>query len=170
VDYAGLTGEGKQHDFEPYTLVAYRGGLYVLGFSKLYRRIIYFAVERIRRAEFVLDQERNRTRFTYPKSYRPEKHLDGTFGLLDGPETQVELRLLADTEAYLRARIVHPSQKFHRRRDGTTVLMRVRGTIELRNFILSLGPWIKVLKPAALRNEMAKLTTEMAGLYEGYRR
>ncbi len=48
IDYAGLAGEGKQHDFEPYTLLAYHGGLYVLGLNRLYRKVIYLAVERIR--------------------------------------------------------------------------------------------------------------------------
>ncbi len=166
VDYIGLAGEGRQHDFEPYTLVAYRGGLYVLGLSRLYQRIIYLAVERIRKAEFLLDSDNNRIRFVYPRSYHPQKHLNGTFGLIDGPETDVELLLLGDTEAYLRPRQIHPTQKFYRRRDGKTVLtMRVRGTTELRNFILSLGPWVKVLKPPALRKEIAKLAREAAALY-----
>jgi predicted DNA-binding transcriptional regulator YafY len=166
VDYAGLTGQGKEHDFEPYTLVAYRGGLYVLGLSRRHRSIIYLAVERIRKVDFLLDRDGNRLRFTYPKGYHPAKHLDGTFGLLDGPETEVELLLLADTEAYLRPRMIHPTQKVYRRRDGKTVLtMRVRGTTELRNFILSLGPWVKVLKPPALRKEIAELTDRTASLY-----
>ncbi len=43
-------------------------------------------------------------------------------------------------------------QKFIERRDGKTVLtMIVRGTTELRNWILGFGPWLEVLKPAALR-------------------
>jgi len=167
VDHAGLTGEGKEHEFDPYTLITHHGGLYVIGHSHLYKKIIYFAVERIRKVEFVVDRDKNRVRFAYPKSYHPEKHLDGTFGLLDGPLTKVELLLLADTEAYLRPRMIHPTQKFHQRRDGKTVLsMRVRGTTELRNFILSLGPWVKVLKPAALRKEVAELARETAALYK----
>jgi proteasome accessory factor B len=171
VDYAGLAGEGKQHDFEPYTLLAYRGGLYVLGLSQLYRRVIYLAVERIRKAEFVRDRTGNRVRFAYPKSYRPDKHLDGTFGLLTGPETEVELLLLGDSEAYLRPRLIHPTQNFRRRSDGKTVMtMRVRGTTELRNFILSQGPWVKVLKPVGFREEIAKLLREMAALYEDDKR
>ncbi|SRR5579875_892938 len=171
VDYAGLTGEGKQHDFEPYTLVGYRGGLYVLGLSRRHRNVIYLAVERIRSVDFIADRDGNRLRFAYPKGYHPAKHLDGTFGLLDGPETKVELLLLENTEAYLRHRMIHPTQKFHRRRDGKTVLtMRVRGTTELRNFILSLGPWVKVLGPASLRDELADLTGQMADLYRNNRR
>lgn len=66
--------------------------------------------------------------------------------------------------------MIHPTQKFHRRRDGKTVLtMRVRGTTELRNFILSLGPWVKVLKPPVLRNEVAALARESAALYRNDR-
>ena len=169
-DYAGLAGEGKVHDFDPYTLVTHRGGLYIIGRSHLYRQIIYLAVERIRKAEFVLDDDKKRVRFTYPKTYYPEKHLDGTFGLLDGPLTKVELLLLANTEAYLHSRMIHPTQKFRRRRDGKTVLtMRVRGTTELRNFILSLGPWVKVIKPAALQKEVADLAHEMTALYKSDR-
>lgn len=166
VDYGGLSGEGREHEFEPYTLVAYRGGLYVLGLSRLYRRVIYLAVERIRKAEFVIEAMGNRIRFAYPKSYRPERHLDGTFGLIEGPETEVELLLLADTYAYLRSRLIHPTQTFRRRRDGKMIMnMRVRGTMELRNFILGLGPWVEVLKPASLRRELAGLTREAADLY-----
>jgi hypothetical protein len=48
--------------------------------------------------------------------------------------------------------------------------MRVRGTIELRNFVLSLGPWVKVLKPIALRSEISGLAGEMAALYNGHGR
>jgi hypothetical protein len=138
----------------------------VLGVSRLYRRILYPAVERIRSVEFVLDPAEDRVRFTYLKGYRPEKHLGGAFGLLDGPETHVELLLLADTEAYLRHRIIHPTQKFPRRRDGKTVLtMKVRGTDELRDWILGFGPWLRVLKPDELRDEVHSLLAEGAALY-----
>jgi len=38
-----------------------------------------------------------------------------------------------------------------RRRDGTTIMtMTVRSTVELSNWIMSMGPWIEVLKPTSL--------------------
>jgi proteasome accessory factor B len=66
IDYGGLLGEGHVHEFDPYTLVMYRGGLYLLGHSHRYRKNIYLAVERIREAEKLAD------RFTYPRNYSPE--------------------------------------------------------------------------------------------------
>jgi predicted DNA-binding transcriptional regulator YafY len=41
VDYAGMLGEGNTHDFDPYTLLAHKGGLYLIGHSHLYAKTIY---------------------------------------------------------------------------------------------------------------------------------
>ena len=65
IDHGGVVGEGKVHDFEPYTLAQYRGGLYLIGYSHLYEQIIWLAVERIRTAEKLSE------RFDYPSTYTP---------------------------------------------------------------------------------------------------
>ena len=43
--------------------------------------------------------------------------------------------------------------------------MTVRGTEELCNCLLGFGPWIRVLKPKSLRDEVAQLHREAARLY-----
>ncbi len=167
VDYAGLTGEGRQHDFDPYSLIAYRGGLYILGHSHRIGAIIYLAVERIRSVEFIRQTDGTPARFVYPRGFDPAAHTEGTFGIVEGPETKVELKIHSEqTEAYVRSRTIHPSQRFSRRRDGTTIMtMTVRGTTELANWIMSMGPWIEVLKPAALRKEIARRHAGASRLY-----
>lgn len=162
IDYHGLLGEGRVHEFDPYTLAMYRGGLYLIGHSHLYRKIIYLAVERIRATEKLAE------RLTYPKTYSPQKHTEGIFGIIDGPETRVELQLLnADTAAYLSSRRLHPTQRFTPCGDGTTRLtMTVRGTAELVPWILSLGPYVEVRKPRALRDEVRRALVEAAARYE----
>jgi len=167
VDYAGLTGEGHQHDFDPYSLIAYRGGLYLLGHSHRSNAIIYLAVERIRTVEFIREPDGTPMRFIFPRGFDPAAHTEGTFGIVDGPETKVELKIHSEqTEAYVRSRTIHRSQRFARRRDGTTLMtMTVKGTTELANWIMSMGPWIEVLKPAALRKEIAQRHAKAARLY-----
>ena len=161
VDYKGLLGEGRVHRFDPYTLAMYRGGLYLIGRSHLLRRIIWLAIERIRGVE-TLDEV-----FEYPKGYSPQKYTEGIFGIVDGPETEVEIQLLSpETVTYLSSRRIHPTQEFRIRRDGTTVLrMKVRGTAELAFWILGLGPWARVLKPRQLRDEVAGMLRRAARLY-----
>jgi predicted DNA-binding transcriptional regulator YafY len=161
VDYRGVEGEGKVHEFDPYTLVTYREGLYVIGFSHLYRRIIWLAVERIRGAEKLPE------RFDYPKGYSPDRHTEGVFGIIEGPEVEVEILLRTPrTAALVESRRIHPTQRFERLADGTTRLtMRVRGTTELTSWILSLSPYVEVRKPADLRKEIADRLAESAALY-----
>jgi hypothetical protein len=93
VDYAGLLGEGNIHDFDPYTLAAYRNGLYAIGYSHLYHKIIWLAVERMRKVERIAGEGVQPVRFTYPQNYSPEQQTDGVFGILEGEEARVKLLL-----------------------------------------------------------------------------
>ena len=106
-------------------------------------------------------------RFVYPRGFDPAAHTEGTFGIVEGPETKVELKIHSEqTEAYVRSRTIHRSQRFSHRRDGATIMtMTVRGTTELANWIMSMGPWIEVLKPASLRKEIAQRHAGAARLY-----
>lgn len=161
IDYAGLHDEHHEHVFDPYTLAMYRGGLYLIGRSQRARKVIILAVERIAAAE-KLDET-----FDYPENYSPARYTQGTFGIISGPETAVELLITnAETVKYLSSRLLHPTQEFRRRRDGKTVLhMRVRGTAELRTWILGMSPWVLVLKPKALRDEVREMLRSATRLY-----
>jgi predicted DNA-binding transcriptional regulator YafY len=167
IDYAGLTGEGRQHDFDSYSLISYRGGLYLLGRSNRRAGLTYLAVERIRSVEFIREADGTMARFAYPRGFDPAAHTEGTFGIVDGPETRVELKIHSDqTAAYVKSRTIHRSQRFAKRRDSTTIMtMTVKGTTELANWIMSMGPWIEVLKPAVLRKEIAQRHAEASRLY-----
>ncbi len=117
--------------------------------------------------DFLKNNDGEPEKFALPRDYDPAKYTEGSFGIVTGEEADIELSILnAETETYLRSREIHPTQRFRRRRDGRTVLsLTVRGTTELRNWILSLGPWVEVLKPAKLRSEISELITEAARLY-----
>jgi proteasome accessory factor B len=161
VDYQGLLGEGKVHDVDPYTLVHYRGGLYLICYSHRFRKTIWLAIERIRSVAKLPH------RFDYPAGYSPEKHTEGMFGIIEGPETTVELLLRGkETTAFLASRRLHPTQRFTERPDGTTLLtMTVRGTTELGTWIISQAPWVEVLRPQALRDEVAERHRAGAAVY-----
>lgn len=171
IDYGGLVGEGRSHDFDPYTLVEHRGGLYLLGHSSRYRKTVWLAVDRIRSVALKRDAEGLKVHFRYPKSFDPARHTNGMFGIVDGDPTHVVLAIQnEETEAYLRARRLHPTQKFVRGPDGRThVELRVRGTAELSNWILSTSPWVEVLEPPELRSEIQKRLKDAARLYGGVR-
>jgi len=152
IDYGGKSGPGRVHTFDPYTLAVYRGGLYLIGRSDRHDKVIYLAVERIRSVELTTE------RFEYPARYSPRRHHRGVFGIIEGEEMHVELLLMdPETTALLSARRLNLGERFQRRNDGTTLLrMRVRGIDELTNWVLGFGPHVQVLRPAALRERVAR--------------
>ena len=168
LDYAGVSAVAKVHEVEPYTMLGYRGGLYLLGRSDQGRNVIWFAVERIRSAAPVSGPDGKPSIFAYPRTFRPEDYTQGLFGVVEGPETDVELLVHGETtERYLRTRTVHPSQKFVRTGDGQTRLtMKVRGTAELANWIMSSSPWVEVLRPEELRTEIAERLETASRIYQ----
>jgi proteasome accessory factor B len=168
VDYGGMLGDGKEHDLEPYTLLSYRGGLWLVGRNHALDKIVWLAVERIRSVKPTPgDGPRGRARFSYPRDFHAEAYADGMFGVVDGPETEVELAIAnSQTEAYLRNRTIHSSQRFVPGNDGRTrLLMTVRGTAELTNWIMSLTPWVEVIRPVELRHEVAHRLEDAAARY-----
>src|SRR5260370_7698275 len=74
IDYAGLTGEGHHHDFDPYSLIAYRGGLYLLGHSHRSNATIYLAVERSRSVDFIRHPDEPPLRSLHPPPSTPQPH------------------------------------------------------------------------------------------------
>ena len=89
----------------------------------------------MRKVELLAGEGGGFQKFAYPPSFRPERYTEGAFGIMVEDElTEVAILIKnQETEAYLRARAIHPSQRFVKRR-GTTVLhLAVRGTTELRN-------------------------------------
>jgi len=163
IDYEGFNGP-KTHEFEPYTLAMYRGGLYLIGRSERSRSILTLAVERIRAADKLA------ATFEYPRTYSPQKYTDGAFGMVIQPEkeTQVELLLTSpETVRYVDSRRLHRTQRLQARRDGTAVLsMTVQATDELKNWVLSYGPYIKVLKPKSLRDAVRDSLARTQKLYD----
>lgn len=167
IDYAGVVGEGRTHEYDAYSIVEHRGALYLLGKSHLDGKVIWLAIERIRKAEVVRNESGNPIRFAYPPTFDPKRHTDGMFGIFGGEKVRVVLALTnPKTEAFLRARRLHPSQRFFEGADGRTHLeMTVRGTNELTNWILSTSPWVEVLEPTELRDEVGARLRESAAAY-----
>lgn len=151
IDYRGKRGEGRIHPFDPYTLAVHRGGLYLMGLSHTYERVITLAVERIRRATLLPE------RFEYPRSWNPRKHRRRVFGLVAGDEVEIAVAIRdPDAELLIRSRRLGLDERFEAQADGTTVMRcRVRGTAELTSWLLGFGPHVEVVSPPDLRGAMA---------------
>jgi proteasome accessory factor B len=160
ITHEGVSGGRKTFVLEPYTLLVYKKGLYLAGFSHLHQEIRTFALDGFREVEW-----RKGDRFDYPADYRPEQLTEGAFGLIRGEPTHVRILFDPKVARYVQRRQWHPTQRFQRVDDGIEMMMDVRGTTELVSWVLGFGDKAAVLEPAELRAEVAGETVRAAARY-----
>ena len=78
-----------------------------------------------------------------------------SLGVNTGPAERVEIEFDARVAPYIRARVWHPSQEIEDAPDGgVSVTLNVCHDWGLRSWILSWGPFARVVSPIRLVNEI----------------
>ncbi len=141
----------KSYTIDPYRLVYYRGGLYLYARAHEYAEVRTFAVERVQGIE-VLDEE-----FEIPADFNVSEYARGAFGIAGGKPETVELLFAQEMAGYIRERVWHESQRMEDRPDGSVLLvLQVAPGWELKSWIKGFLPHVRLLKPASLRDEIAR--------------
>src|SRR5262249_47587969 len=105
-------------EIDPYTLLVYKKGLYLAGFSHKHQGIRTFAL-----AGFVdVDWLKGR-KFEYPADYHPSRLYEGAFGLIAGDPVRVRVRFSKKVARFVRRRRWHPSQTVAETTDGLELSM-----------------------------------------------
>lgn len=142
------SGTDKDYLVHPYRLAFAQGGLYLLAYVPAYKDIRTFAVDRI--ASVSLEKQ------TFvPREQVGDDVFANSLGVNTGPAATVEIEFEPKVAPYVRARVWHTSQQLREASGGTLVLsMNVCHDWALRSWILSWGPFARVLAPAALAKEL----------------
>ena len=155
-------GEGEETSYrvDPYSLLFYKGGLYLVGYAHNRAEIRTFAMERVVRAESLKE------RFELPPDYQPGERLKGSFGIVGEQPMAIRVRFTPVVAHTIRDRIWHPTQVLEQQEDGRVVLaMEAGGKMEIVSWLLSYGAHAEVLEPPELRREMAGIAAEMGRAY-----
>jgi predicted DNA-binding transcriptional regulator YafY len=138
----------KDYLVHPYRLVFAQGGLYLLAYVPAYKDIRTFAVDRIKSVSL------EKQTFT-PKQQVGDDVFGNSLGVNTGPAARVEIEFDPRVAPYVRARVWHASQELREAADGQLVLaMDVCHDWALRSWILSWGPFARVITPASLATEV----------------
>jgi predicted DNA-binding transcriptional regulator YafY len=135
--------------------------LYLIGWDETRGAIRTFKLERILRLTVTPEH------FEAPPDGVIEEALEKAWGIIaDQGAVDVELRFAPSVASRVNETTWHPTQAVRREADGSlTWTATVSGTVEIRSWILSWGPDVEVVAPAALRDEVAGLLAEAAGRY-----
>ncbi len=162
VEYFSFTSQrSKTYTLDPYRVVYFRGGLYLYARAHEYGEVRTFAVERITRIQ-VLDAS-----FHMPADFDVDEYARAAFGIAGGAPADVELRFDARVTGYIRERVWHESQTLEEQPDGSLLLkLRVAPGHDLRAWIKSFLPHVRVVQPEALRAELRREIGEAAALFD----
>ena len=149
-----------EYRLDPYTLINFKGGLYLMGYAHNRNGIRTFAVERIDRVEV------ERERFEIPEGFVPEEQLKSAFGIVDESVMEVVIRFSPAVAHAVRDRIWHPGQTVAEEDDGGIRLaFTAGGTMEIVSWLLSYGCHAEVLAPPELRKDVKRAVTGMSAIY-----
>lgn len=152
IDYFSFNSKRtKTYRIDPYRLVYWHGGLYLYARAEQYDEVRTFAVERVEKID-VLDES-----FEVPADFNVSEYGRSAFGIAGGKPEPVELVFDAEMAGYIRERVWHESQSVAEQEDGSVVLrMSVAAGWELKAWIKGFLPQVQVVKPVALREEIAR--------------
>ena len=161
VRYRTSAGETSRHTLHPYTLTAYKRGLYLAAYAEEKQKILVFSMERIQHAK-----HQKKEKFTYPKDFNPETFFEKALFITLGEPEPVELVFTSTTKPFIDIRQFHKSQKLKTLEDGRIQMsLQVPVNFETVNFVLSFGKHVKVVKPEALREKVKQALQEALGQY-----
>jgi len=155
-------GETYRTNVHPYGLVYFEGDLYVVGHSERSQGMRVFKIPR------VLEVELTTERFHRPAHFSLEEHFQGSFGIMppEGQECEVVVEFHPTVAMLVEEREWHPSQRLERTESGwLRASYRLRNTAEFRRWVLGFGQQARVLRPAALRREIAEFLIAAAAVY-----
>jgi proteasome accessory factor B len=151
----------KDYLVHPYRLAFAQGGLYLLAYVPEYKAVRTFAVDRIASASL------EKQTFT-PEHPVGDDVFANSLGVNTGPAERVELAFEPQVAPYVRARVWHASQQLRDEAGGRLqVTLDVCHDWALRSWILSWGPFVQVLSPAALAGEVLSDLRAASAHYQG---
>ena len=157
-----------KYTIHPYCVKRFENRWYVTGLvvkrdKEDYHRIQNFSLDMINELEL------KRKKFDPDSSFNAAEYFKNVYGIttgLNGPFTEIKIRVSAWLANYLRTLPLHHSQKEISESDSFNVFQyTLRPANDFYNALLHFGPNAVVLSPDSVREEMKKKIQEMAEKY-----
>jgi predicted DNA-binding transcriptional regulator YafY len=157
--YSRSSDRTKEYVIHPYRLAYAQGGLYLLAYVPEYGEVRTFAVERIHALSLLED------RFV-PIEDLPDVAFPHSLGVHSAPPERIEIEFEPAVADYVRARQWHASQELAESpAGGLTMTLHVCVDRALQGWILSFGPFARVVSPERLAREIADQFEEARARY-----
>ncbi|MCK5519934.1 MAG: WYL domain-containing protein [Candidatus Marinimicrobia bacterium] len=134
---------------EPEKILYYNGGLYLIAYTRHYKRFILLAVQRIKTLK-IKDKI-----FANDHPFKPDEFWSSRFGMFGGEKKDIVLQFSKEIKHHIQGRQWHSSQSIEEDAGGNLILkMTVAQSPELVTWILGWSVFVKVLSPSELIEEI----------------
>jgi len=162
--YFSRKKEATTRKVNPYKVYYYQGTLYLIGFDQKRDDMRMFVLDRIK-----LLQKTGES-FEAPRDFNLQDYLKHSFGVMTEELVQVGIYLDPAIASFVAEKSWHPSQKLKHNRDGSIEMSFLgAGTLEIKQWILSLGSMARVLYPQELTDEVTRDLEAALANYRGVR-
>ena len=147
---------------DPYHLVNFQGEWYLIGHCHLRKRLLTFAVSRIKEAKILTSG------FQIPADFDFKEFSSQRFGIFSGKESyRVKIFFPREQAPYILEREWHPSQKISKNDNGSLIFeLTTNHLLEIKQWVLSWGAGAEVLEPEKLRLEIKKELSKALDRYK----
>lgn len=158
--YHSRKEERTTRTVDPYKVYYFDGTLYLIGHDHLRAAERMFVIDRMRLLE------KTGAHFAMEKAFDLQGFLRHSFGVMREDLVQVRVRLDRAVARFVAEKQWHSSQGVTQNPDGSMDFsFQVAGTLEIKQWILGLGPAARVLEPAELREELVADLRKTLGNY-----
>ncbi|MEW6200799.1 MAG: WYL domain-containing transcriptional regulator [bacterium] len=155
--YSFSSDEKRERDIEPYAVVFRGNAWYLVGRCHLRGEVRTFRLNRME------DIRKGSGKFEYPYDFSITDYLEKSWGIFQGEETEVRVKFSPRIAPLIEEHQWQPQQGIEKRGDGSIIFTAVvKGTFEIRRWILGWGEDAEVLAPEGLREEIKSIASTIA--------
>lgn len=163
IRYQKFTADkARIYTLHPLLLKEYRNRWYLIAFHPGANKVQSFGLERVRHLQV------RKKGFEPPTDFDPEDYFSRSFGItvFEGKPERIRFEVTEVTAHYLETQPLHPSQqRLSQNKGWTQYEIEVLPGEELIMYFLSLGPNVRVLSPAHIRNMVLERLKSATYLY-----
>ncbi len=154
------TGKVAEHEIEPYKILVYKGGLYLIGYREYFKEFNHFAIHRIEKYVILGNT------FIKDKKYSDREFVKSRFGLSNLKPENIVLQIDKEIVPHIEGRFWHPTQKVTYNSNGNIILeMKAGPSEELISWIFSWRGHIKIIEPESLKKKAKQILKFMSNTY-----
>jgi len=142
---------------DPYGVIFRGNSWYMIAWCHTRRELRTFRLNR------ATDMALTGESFAYPKDFSIQDYVAKSWGVFQGEETDVVIEFDSKLAPLIEERRWHPGQQIVKHKNGgITFSAKVKGTLEIRRWVLSWGEGARVVSPESLREEVARHAAALA--------